>query len=82
MKSNKFSFLQRLKSFSYAFNGLKILIKNEHNSRIHFSVGAITLVVGIIVDLQIWEWVAICIVTALVIIFEILNSVIARIIHQ
>jgi len=38
MKDMRFSTKKWLKSFKYAFNGLKILLQEEHNSRTHLCV--------------------------------------------
>ena len=38
MEQQKFSLGKRAKSFKYAFDGLKLLLRNEHNSRIHLFV--------------------------------------------
>ena len=35
MNNEKFSVRKRIKSFSYAFAGLKVLFREEHNARIH-----------------------------------------------
>ena len=59
MQSEKFSFAKRQKSFSYAFNGFKILILNEHNSRIHlvFTIFVVIAgVLGLIIGLFTPDW--------------------------
>ena len=35
MQDKSFSIRNRLKSFDFAFNGFKLLLKNEHNARLH-----------------------------------------------
>ena len=59
MKQNKFSIYKRLKSFLYAFNGLKILFREEHNSIIHLVAAVIAIIFAIIFDLNAYEWIAI-----------------------
>lgn len=76
-KSNeKFSINQRIQSFKYALNGLKIVFKEEHNARIHFAVSFIVIVCGIIFNVSTLEWIILCFAITLVISFEIINSAI------
>ncbi len=79
MQKERFSVKKRLKSFKYAFNGLKILIKEEHNSRIHLLAAISVIVLGILFDITIYEWIAIVFTIGLVISFEIINSAIENI---
>ena len=72
----KFSLSKRLKSFSYAFNGLRTVIKEEHNSRIHIIVSLIVIVCGFIFQISIIEWMLLCFAIGFVISIEILNSAI------
>lgn len=48
MKNEQFSISKRLKSFGFAFNGLKILMKEEHNSRIHFVISILVVVASVL----------------------------------
>ncbi|MBP5496054.1 MAG: diacylglycerol kinase family protein [Bacteroidales bacterium] len=70
----KFSIAKRLKSFTYAFNGLRILFREEHNSRIHLFVTVCVIVAGVLLKLSILEWVAIAFAVGLVFSGEIFNS--------
>ena len=79
MKQHKFSIIKRIKSFVYAFNGLKILIKEEHNSRIHFLATIIVLITSIILKISVFEWIAIIFAIGFVISLEIVNSAIENI---
>lgn len=72
----KFSFSDRLKSFKYAFNGLKIVLNEEHNARIHLIVSLIVIACGFIFQISIIEWIVICFAIGFVISVEILNSAI------
>lgn len=79
MKSkNKFSFSSRVNSFSYAFNGLKLLFAEEHNARIHFIIAAVVIIAGWILDISILEWVALVFAIGMVIAFEIVNTAIEK----
>lgn len=79
MKNQKFSIAQRLKSFAYAFNGLKTLLKEEHNARIHLVAAIIVVIAGVRLKLSSLEWVAIVFAIAFVLIAEIINTSIENI---
>ena len=74
MKSDKFSFKSRIDSFRFALNGLRSLLKYEHNSRIHLSAAIIAIALGIIFKLKLYEWSLLAIVIGIVFITELLNS--------
>ncbi|MBR4638498.1 MAG: diacylglycerol kinase family protein [Bacteroidales bacterium] len=75
-KQEKFSISKRLKSFTYAFNGLKVLFQEEHNSRIHLFATVCVIVAGVLLKLSILEWVAVAFAVGLVFSGEIFNSAI------
>jgi undecaprenol kinase/diacylglycerol kinase (ATP) len=74
MKNNKFSISKRLKSFKFAFNGLRILLKEEHNSRIHLIAMIIAIILGLIFKIDTSEWIGIILSIGLVIGMELINS--------
>ena len=61
-------------SFKFAFNGLLLLLKNEHNSRIHFLAAIVAITMGIILGLNHYEWSLLIIVIGIVFLTELLNS--------
>ncbi|MFZ4462653.1 MAG: diacylglycerol kinase family protein [Bacteroidales bacterium] len=79
MKQQEFSIIKRLKSFKYAFNGLKILFSEEHNSRIHILATICVLTAGYFLKISIHEWIAVIFAIGFVIAFEIFNSAIENI---
>jgi diacylglycerol kinase len=79
MKQEKFSFKKRIKSFKYAFNGLKILIREEHNSRIHIFVAICVLAAGFLLKIKPYEWIAVILCIGFVIALEMINSAIENI---
>jgi diacylglycerol kinase len=79
MKNRKFSISKRLKSFVFAFNGLKILFKEEHNSRIHLVATGFVIIASIFFELNTYEWIAIIFSIGLVFIAEIFNTAIENI---
>lgn len=76
MKQQRFSISQRFKSFRYAFNGLRILLTDEHNSRIHLLAAIVVVSAGFFFQLSALEWMAIVLAIGLVFALEILNSAI------
>lgn len=74
--SEKFSFAGRLKSFRFAFSGLKTMLVNEHNFRIHLVILALVIIAGIILKIPASGWIAITVVSGMVITAECFNSAI------
>jgi len=75
-RSEKFSFRKRLVSFRYAFNGLKKLIKEEHNARIHLFITCCVLIAGAIFKISKLEWIAVILCIGWVFAMELINSAI------
>ncbi|MEQ9300557.1 MAG: diacylglycerol kinase family protein [Cyclobacteriaceae bacterium] len=76
MNGEHFSIRKRIKSFKYAWSGLVLLIKEEHNSRIHLVAASIAVCLGIILKISFQEWIAITFSIGLVISLELINSAI------
>ena len=74
MKSNKFSIKNRAKSFKYAFNGIRLLFLEEHNSRIHAVAAICAIIAGIILKILIFEWIALSFAIGFVFVVETINS--------
>ncbi len=74
MESQNFSIKKRIQSFGHAINGLKILIKEEHNARIHFFAAIVVVAAGFLLKILILEWIAIAFAIGFVITTEILNA--------
>jgi len=74
MNSGKFSLKARLRSFGYAFRGLSLLIKNEHNSRIHFLAAVAVVILGFLLKISPQEWALILIAIGIVFISELINT--------
>lgn len=77
-RSEKFSLKKRIKSFEYAFAGLRVLLREEHNSRIHLAVAVCVVVAGVFFHISPMEWIAVVIVIGMVIASEIINSSLER----
>lgn len=66
----------RIKSFEYAFNGLRILFKGERNAQIQLMVAIIALLLGIFLRISAMEWIVLCMLIGLVLAMEALNTAI------
>ncbi|RZJ49194.1 MAG: diacylglycerol kinase family protein [Chryseobacterium sp.] len=73
-ENRKFSFVNRLKSFKYAFNGLRLFFVNEHNGRVHLFAAVIVIGLSFYLELSSHEWIAILFAISAVIVTEIINS--------
>ena len=78
MNNEKFSVRKRIKSFSYAFAGLRVLFREEHNSWIHATAAVLAIAMGFLFRISPMEWIAIVIVIGMVFSAEIINSSIER----
>jgi len=78
MNNEKFSIKKRIKSFAYAFAGLKVLFREEHNSWIHAVAAVLAIAMGFIFRISPMEWIAIVIVIGMVFSAEIINSSLER----
>lgn len=69
-------FKKRIDSFKYAFNGFKILFKEEFNAKVHLVAAILAMILGFLFDLNTPEWIAILLAIALVIGAELINTAI------
>ena len=82
--SNKktFSIQDRLKSFVFAFSGLKTFFITEHNSWIHLMAAITAITLGIVLKINDYQWCLIIIVIGLVIMAEIINTAIEKLVDM
>jgi len=73
-KQSKLFFAGRMKSFHYAFSGLKTVFLEETNFRIHLIAAVIAVIFGFLLKISILEWSVIIFVIGFVFVTEILNS--------
>lgn len=78
-KEAKFSVRKRFKSLTYVFNGLSILIREEHNSRIHISVAVGAVIIAFLLGISLLEWAVLLLAIGFVITLEIVNTVLENI---
>jgi len=74
MKQQRFSIKRRIRSFGYALNGLRILIREEHNARIHLFVSVCVVIAGVVLNISAMEWIAVVFAIGLVFSLEAMNS--------
>lgn len=80
MGDNKFSLVKRIKSFYYAWNGIKYTVKSQHNMWIHLAIMCLVIVFGVFFELNFKEWGLIFIAIGIVLFSEIFNTAIELII--
>ncbi|WP_313537709.1 diacylglycerol kinase family protein [Sphingomonas sp.] len=71
-----FSISARLKSFRYAIRGLRMLVREEHNARVHLAASLGVLAAGALLRLSWDEWRWIVLAIALVWLAEAFNTAI------
>jgi diacylglycerol kinase len=77
-EQERFSFRKRGKSFSHAWKGIIYLMKTEHNARVHLAAMIIAAALGVWLRIEPQEWIAIAIVSGMVVITELLNSALEK----
>jgi diacylglycerol kinase (ATP) len=76
---SNFSFSKRLRSFKFAFAGIKLLFKHEHNAWIHLAIAILTILGGLYFDLSNVEWSLVILTIGVVIAAEAFNTAIEQI---
>ncbi|WP_431213285.1 diacylglycerol kinase [Puia sp. P3] len=74
----RFSIRSRIRSFRFAFAGIRSFITREHNARIHLAATAGVIAAAILFHVSLAEACVLLIVTSLVWITEMLNTCIER----
>lgn len=75
----KFSIRERIKSFTYAFQGILLLFKYEHNAWIHGGMALIAIALGFLLNINPLEWITIVLCIALVLAAEAFNTALEKI---
>jgi diacylglycerol kinase (ATP) len=75
---NDFPYRKRIGGLKYAFRGIRLLFRYEHNAWIHSIFGICIVVAGFLFDISTTEWVAVMIVCGCVFAVEALNTAIER----
>ncbi|MBP8849653.1 MAG: diacylglycerol kinase family protein [Breznakibacter sp.] len=72
----KFSLKKRAKSFTYAFAGVKLLLKEEHNALIHLFATVLAISLGVFLKISSIEWMFVLVSIGLVFSAELFNTAI------
>ena len=70
----KFSWKKRLRSFNFAFNGIKLLLKYEHNAWLHLGALFGVVIACILFNVSAIEWCVILLCIGMVFSAEAVNS--------
>ncbi|MCF7865276.1 MAG: diacylglycerol kinase family protein [Candidatus Pacebacteria bacterium] len=76
IKSKEFSLVKRAQSFAHAGRGVWIFLKSTHNAWIHVVVFVLACVLGSILKISRFEWIALLFAGGLVFVAEALNTAI------
>lgn len=71
-----------LKSFSFAFNGLKEAFKSELNLKIHVIASILVILFACFLNFSSMEFAILFIIIFLVIILELVNTVVEKLVNQ
>lgn len=76
------SFNKLSRSFRYAWRGVKIVFKEEQNFKIQILIALLILVLMFVFPVKNWEKVALILVVAFVLVLELINSIMERIVDM
>lgn len=65
---------KRLKSFGYAFQGIKVVISSEVNMQIHLAISVLVVISGFWFNISSTEWMACLLCMAIVFGLEMMNT--------
>lgn len=70
-----------IRSFKFAFDGLKTALKEEPNLRVHFLLAVLALFLGFVLKLSNLEWLVLILTIGLVLILELINTSVESIVN-
>jgi diacylglycerol kinase (ATP) len=76
MMQEGFSIKARIRSFQFAFAGLRAFIQTQHNAWIHAAAAITVVALGIYCHLSPTEWMFIVVAITLVFVLELINTII------
>ena len=69
-----------LKSFKFAFEGLKTAVTKGRNFRIQIALGILSIILGAFYQISSFEWLSLILIIASVLILELINTAIELIV--
>jgi len=69
-----------VKSFRYAFRGLKYVLKNEQNFQMELLIGIFIVILMFVFDIRDWQKVALFLVIFSVLAVELINTILERVV--
>lgn len=75
-------FIKMLRSFGYAFTGVKTALKMENNFKFQVLASILIIIIGFYLKFSYFEWLAIGLCIVLVLSFELANTSIERILDK
>ena len=70
--------MKLIKSFAYAWEGIRSCFQSEPNFRIHSVLAIVVLVFSMLFKISTVEWIAVCFCIAFVVTMEMLNTAIEK----
>lgn len=77
-----FSIKKRIKSFAYAWEGIKSLARSEHNVWIHCTVAILVIGFGIGIGITKEEWIAVVFCIGMVLVAEAFNTAVEQLVDM
>ncbi|MDR0699989.1 MAG: diacylglycerol kinase family protein [Tannerella sp.] len=78
MDNKGFIFRKKLAGFKHAFHGIRLLLRHEHNVKLHCLIGIYTILAGFLLNISATEWIAVVVVCGCVLASEALNTAVER----
>lgn len=82
MSIERFSVRKRIKSFSYAGKGIYSFLRKEHNAWIHAVVTLLVVLLGVVLDVSLFEWAILALCIGFVFVAEAFNTAIERLVNM
>lgn len=73
-EKKRFSIIERAKSFSYAFRGIQIIIKTQHNFWVQLISSLLIVIIGFYFNISAIEWMLLVLSIGLVLMAEAFNT--------
>lgn len=79
MDNKGFSIKKVMRSFRFAFRGVRVLFREEHNAWVHLFATLLVIAAGFFFRISLTEWALVAFAIGLVFAAEILNSALERV---